>query len=140
MISKSVKQVRREVERGTHTHVHACTHLYTETKRDTQRKTHRYRRGDRLCPIGQLKRMPFLSPTELAGYNNHSISDRMIDRIFSAAVNRTNPSKIGHMCYQVIWGSVYASVGRWWTGGRGRWGNLLSGENVCLCVSMPSGS
>lgn len=45
-----------------------------------------------------------ISKAELAGYNNHSISDRMIDRIFSAAVNRTNPSKIGHMCYQdFVW-------------------------------------
>ena len=38
---------------------------------------------------------------ELAGYNNHSISDRMIDRIFSAAVNRNNPNRSGQMSYQV---------------------------------------
>jgi len=45
-----------------------------------------------------------ISKSELAGYNNHSISDRMIDRIFSAAVNRTNPNKTGQMCFQdFVW-------------------------------------
>jgi len=45
-----------------------------------------------------------ISKAELAGYNNHSISDRMIDRIFSAAVNRNSPTATGQMCYQdFVW-------------------------------------
>lgn len=45
-----------------------------------------------------------ISKQELAGYNNHSISDRMIDRIFSAAVIRNNPNATGQMSYQdFVW-------------------------------------